>query len=89
MVEPYPRGLCRRLVQAYTQALNIIRGDHILTRIWSGVSDGYKDRVKETFSPRSTPGACKFGVRVCYCAKQCGDNRTWQRSAVTTTQDRD
>ena len=72
VAEPYPRGLCRRLVQAYTQAINTNKGDHILPRLWSGMSDGYGNRVNKDFSPRDTTGSCKFGSQVCYCANQCG-----------------
>ena len=69
IAEPYPCGLCRRLVQAYTQALEVIRNTHNISSIWRGLSDAYKASGQENL--RTSPYSCKFGVKVCFCAKQC------------------
>ena len=71
VAEPYPRSLCRRLVAAYTQAIDINRGDHILPRLWSGIVDGKEDQVNKDFGPQDHTGTCKFGARVCVCAEKC------------------
>ena len=71
VAEPYPRGLCRRLVQAYTIAIEQKDEEHIYGHLFSGLPDGNGNRSNELYSPRNTSGPCKFGSQVCFCAKQC------------------
>ena len=44
VAEPYPRGLCRRLVQAYTLTIEQKDEEHIYQHLFSGMSDGYGNR---------------------------------------------
>ena len=56
IAEPYPRGLCRRLVQAYTQALDVIRDTHNVSNIWHGLSRG--DDRPDQRDLQSSPHSC-------------------------------
>ena len=76
VAEPYPRGLCRRLVQAYTLAIEQKTEGHIYPHLFSGMSDGYGNRINKLYSTRDTSGPCKFGSRICSCVNKCTEPGT-------------
>ena len=71
VAEPYPRKLCRRLVEAYMAAIAHFNAEHIYKDLFSGMSDGLGNRINKLYDPRDKSGPCQFGPRVCFRVKQC------------------
>ena len=66
VAEPYPRKLCRRLVEAYAAAIAVIGEDHIFHDLIDGSCDS--QRNNKLYDPY---GPCRNGSRAFCCFIQC------------------
>ena len=66
VAEPYPRKLCRRLVEAYAASIEERYERHRIHKVWDGSFTG---RSNETSYNRNGP--CRYGSRAYCCFRGC------------------